>query len=79
MPSTDGQIDKDRTAPDLDERPFSIQYVTEPGDRFGQIKLFLNTRCRPTVEHPLAAGDAQRQWLQARLPDGHQPQCRFSP
>jgi len=31
------------------------------------------------VEHSLSAGDAQRQWLQARLPDGHQPQYQFFP
>src|SRR5208283_6154554 len=37
------------------------------------------TRCRPTVEHSPAVGGAQRQWLQARLPDGHQPQCLLSP
>src|SRR5208282_1969046 len=30
-----------RPGPDLDERPLFIQYVTEPGDCFGQIKLFL--------------------------------------
>jgi hypothetical protein len=55
-----------------------IQYVTEPGDSCGKINPFLPTRCRPTIEHSLTAGDAQRQWLQARLPDGHQPQCPFS-
>jgi hypothetical protein len=32
----------------------------------------------PAVDHSLAAGGAQRQSLQARLPDGHQPQCPFS-
>ena len=25
--------------------------------------------------HSLVAGGAQRHWLQACLPDGHQPQC----
>jgi len=38
-PLTDCRIPKQRTGPDLDERLLSIQYVTEPGDRFGQIKL----------------------------------------
>ena len=28
-----------------------------------------------TVDHSLVAGGAERQWLQACLPDGHQPQC----
>src|SRR5271157_4101753 len=37
-----------------------IRYVTEPGDSCGRINPFLPTRCRPTVEHSLAAGDAQR-------------------
>ncbi len=58
---------KDRTGPDLHERPPYIQYVTKPGDYCGKINPFLLTRCRPTVEHSLAAGDAQRRWLQARL------------
>ncbi len=50
--------------------PLYIQYVTEPGDSCGKINPFLPTRCRPTVEHSLAAGNAQPQWLQAYLPDG---------
>ena len=40
-----------------------FQYVTEPGDLYGQNHLFLSTRCRPTVDHSFVAGDAQRQWL----------------
>src|SRR5271157_897156 len=78
LPDADRRFVKDRTGPDLHELPLYIQYVTEPGDSCGKITPFLVTRCRPTVEHSLAAGDAQRQWLQA-LPDGHQPQCLFSP
>ncbi len=38
LPDTDTRIGKDRTRPDLHERPVFIQYVTEPGDSFGQIK-----------------------------------------
>jgi hypothetical protein len=41
LPSTDRRIDKDRTGPDLDERPVSIQYVTELGDCCGKINPFL--------------------------------------
>src|SRR5271157_5555460 len=44
LPDTDRRIDKDRAEPDLDDRPLSIQYVTESGDPFGKIKLFLATR-----------------------------------
>src|SRR5271157_2790763 len=44
LPSTDRRIGNDRTGPDLDDRSLSIQYVTEPGDPFGQIKLFLPAR-----------------------------------
>jgi hypothetical protein len=29
----------------------TIQYVTESGDLFGQIKLFLPTRRRPAIDH----------------------------
>ena len=38
LPDTDTRVGKDRTRPDLHERPVFIQYVTEPGDSFGQIK-----------------------------------------
>jgi hypothetical protein len=31
-PFTNNRIGKDRTGPDLDDRPLSIQYVTEPSD-----------------------------------------------
>src|SRR5271157_6007591 len=47
LPSTDRRIDKDRTGPDLDERSVHIQYVTEfqyvtkPGNFFGEINPFL--------------------------------------
>jgi len=44
LPSTDRRIGNDRTGPDLNERPLSIQYVTEPGDPFEQIKLWLILR-----------------------------------
>src|SRR5271157_6262429 len=61
LPSTDRRIDKDRTGPDLDDRPLSFQYVTESGDPFGPIKLFLATRRHPAVgrnEHPLSGTKA---------------------
>ncbi len=80
LPSTDRRIDNDRTGPDLDERSVHIQYVTEfqyvtkPGNFLGQINPFLPACRRPTLDHSLVAGDGQRQWLQACLPDGHQPQ-----
>ena len=40
-----------------------------------KINPFLPTRRRPTVDHSLGAGDAQRQWVRACLPDGQKPQC----
>ena len=40
---------------------------------------FFPTRRRPTVDHSLVPRGAQRQWLQACLPDGRQPQCLLSP
>ncbi len=49
----------------------SISLFTEPGDSCGQINPFLPTRRRPTVDHSLVAGGAQRHQLQACLPDGH--------
>src|SRR5208337_4013933 len=61
LPATDNRIGKDRTGPDLDDRPLSIQYVTKSGDSRGKINPFLPTRYRPTVKHSLAAADAQRQ------------------
>src|SRR5271157_4766074 len=63
LPSTDSRIDKDRTGPDLDDRPLSFQYVAESGDPFGPIKLFLATRRHPAVgrqEHPLSGTKATR-------------------
>src|SRR5208337_1151010 len=80
LPSTDRRIGKDRSGPDLDERSVHIQYVTEfqyvtkPSNFLGQINPFLPARRRPTLDHSLVAGDGQRQWLQACLPDGHLPQ-----
>src|SRR5208337_1195540 len=54
---------KDRTGPDLDERRVYIQYVTEPGDPFGQIKLFLPTRRPSTVDHSLVASVRRKMHL----------------
>ena len=56
LPDTNRRFVKERTGPDRDERPLSIQYVTEPGDRFGQIELFLPARRRPTVDHSHVVG-----------------------
>ena len=75
LPGTNRRIVKDRTGPDLDERPVSIQYVTEPGNCFGQLNPFLPARRRPTVGHSLVPGGARRHPLQACLPDGRQRQC----
>src|SRR5271157_1249816 len=45
----------------------SLQYVTKPGDLFGQISFLFPTRRCTTVDHALMAGGAQRQWHQACL------------
>ena len=58
--------------------PSTFQYVTEPGDACGKINPFLPTRCRPTVEHSLSAGDTQHSACQTCLPEGHTAQCLFS-
>ena len=77
LPDTDHRIANYRTGPDLDEHPLYIQYVTEPGDSCAQIDGFFLIRHRSTVDHSLVERGAQRQWLQACPPDGHQPQCLF--
>src|SRR5271157_1729818 len=59
--------------------PSIIEYVTEPGDSCREINPLFLARRRRTLDHSLVAGGAQRQWLQARLRDGHQPQCLSSP
>ena len=59
--------------------PPYIKYVTEPGDSCGKISPSLLTRCRPTVKHSLAAGDAQRQRLQACLPEAISRNARSLP
>ena len=50
--------------------PSIIQYVTEPNDSFGQINPFLPARRRPTDDHSLMAGGAQRHFpcLRATMP-----------
>jgi hypothetical protein len=70
-PSTDLRIDKDRTGPDLDDRPLSIQYVTESGDPFGQIKLFLATPRCTTVDRSLV-------WLGALNTSDTRHACRMA-
>ncbi len=67
LPSTDCRIGKERTGPDLDERPFliqyvtKIQYVTEPGNFFGRIHPYLHDRRRTAVDHCHGAGGSQDQ------------------
>jgi len=67
LPSTDHRIVKDQARPDPDERPVHVQYVTEiqhlteSGNFPCQIHPFVLARRRPTVDHSLAAGGAQRQ------------------
>ncbi len=67
---TNRRFVKERTGPDRDEQPLCIEYDTEPDDPFGQIKIFLPARRSSTVDRSLAAGGAQRQWVQACLPVG---------
>ena len=47
-----------------------FHYVTDPGNFFGQINPFLPARRRPTVDHSLVAGGAQRHFpcLRATMP-----------
>ena len=58
LPDTDRRLDKDRTGPDLDERP-SISLCAEPGDSCAQINPFFPTRRRSPVDRSLVAGGAQ--------------------
>src|SRR5271157_5902830 len=50
--------------------PPSIQYVTEPGDRFGQIELFLPARRRPTF--------TIRSWPETLNANGSRRACRMA-
>jgi len=68
---------RSRRAAPLCQYVTEIQYVTEPGNFFGQIHPFLPARRRPTVDHSRVAGGAQRQGLQTCRPDGHRPECLF--
>ena len=63
--------------PDLAER--ILYLIMHRTRRFLRKIRFPPARRRPTVDHSLVARGARRQWLQACLPDGHQPQCQFSP
>jgi len=68
LPSTDNRIVKDRTGPDLDERPVHIQYVTEiqqvtePGNFFGQIDP-VSPRSPPPDRRPFSRG----RWRSTRV------------
>ena len=55
------------------ERSRSITAVF--ASSIGQIELFLLTRLRSVVDYSLEAGDTQRHWHQACLPDGQRLQC----
>ena len=77
LPATDHPIAKNRTGP-ISTNGLYIQYVTEPGDSCGEINPLFLARRRRTLDHSLVAGGAQRQSLQACLPDGHTAQCLFS-
>ncbi len=52
LPATDHRIGKDRTGPDLDERPLYFQYAPSQTISADKINLFLPTRRRPLVDHP---------------------------
>ena len=67
LPDTNRRIAEDRMGPISTSGP-SILLCAEPGDSCGKSNPFLPpTRRRPTVDHSLAAGDAQRQWLQGSI------------
>ena len=55
-----------------------MQYVTEPGNFFGQIHPLLPARRLSIVDHSLVAGGARRQWFHACLQDGCQRRCLSS-
>ena len=74
LPATDCRIAKDRMGLIWPSGP-SILIMHRARQFLWKIQSVPPTRRRPTVDHSLVAGGAQRQWLQACLPDGHQPQC----
>ena len=76
--ATDREFPKTERGPISTSEP-SISLCAEPGDSCGQIHPFLPTRRRSPVDRSLVAGGAQPQFVQACLPDGHPPQCPFSP
>ena len=55
LPETDRRFVRDRTGPDLDERPSLFQYVTKPGDCCGEIDRFLLLRRRLSIDRSLVA------------------------
>jgi len=70
LPDTANRIGKDRTGPDLDERSVHIQYVTEPGNLFGQINLFSPL----TAARPLTI----RSWPEALNAGGFSSACMMA-
>ena len=79
LPASDCRIAKDRMGPIWPSGP-SILLCTEPGNSGGKSNPFPSTRRRPTVDHSLVAGGAQRQWLQTCLPKANHrfPLASFS-
>jgi len=78
LPDTDSRFSKTERGPISTNDHSIIQYITEPGDSHGEINPLFLARRRRTLDHSLVAGGAQRQSLQACLPDGHTVQCLFS-
>jgi len=75
---TDRRIAKDRTGPDLDERP-SILLCHRTRRFLRTNQTILPARRRPTVVHSLVPRGTRRHPLEACLPDGHEPQCLSFP
>src|SRR5271157_1390220 len=70
---------RSRRAVPLCQYVTEVQYVTEPGNFFGQIHRFLTARRRPTVDHSLVARGARGQGLQTCRPDARLNSWLFPP
>ncbi len=78
--ATDRRIAKTERDPiSTSTPPMLLCHRTRRFLRTNQTVLPLPARRRPTVDHSLVAGGAQRHQFQACLPDGHQTQCLSFP
>ena len=71
LPLTECRIPKDRTGPDLDERPLYLSMSPNQAIVAEKSIRFFPARRRSTVDHSLVPSGARGRWFRACLPGGY--------